>query len=114
MERITIYRHEDCAKCRRMARAHRLLDWLGRVRTSTDTPKTGPLRLGEIAVEEIATGETFKGVDAVRRICRNIPAYVPLLPFLRIPGIARLADREAGGCEDGACGVAEEGSKASG
>jgi hypothetical protein len=105
MNRITIYHHPDCDRCRRIARAHRAFDWLGRVRTSTDVPPTGPLRLGEIAVEDVRTGETIRGVDAVRTIARNIPAYLPLLPLLRVPPIARWVDREVRGCSDGSCSV---------
>ena len=90
------------------ARVHRFFDWLDHVETSTDDPKTGPLQLGEIAVEDVRTGTTLKGVEAVRRICQDVPAYVLFLPFLRIPSIARMADREARGCTDGSCAVPQE------
>ncbi|MBX6314684.1 MAG: hypothetical protein IRY99_17480 [Isosphaeraceae bacterium] len=103
MKRITIYRHKDCAKCAKIARVHKFFDWLNRVQTSTDTPKTGPLQLGEIAVEDAQTGEMTKGVEAVRQICRHIPAYAPFLPLLRIPFIARRVEAEVRGCADGRC-----------
>lgn len=105
MKRITIYRHPDCARCAKIGRFHRAFDWLDRVQLSTATPKIGPLRLGEIAVEDARTGETVKGVDAVRRIFRQVPAYTPFLPFLRIPVVARAVDRSVRGCEDGRCDV---------
>ena len=92
MRRIAIYHNKDCVRCRKIARIHKLFDWLDRVQVSTDTPRTGPLQLGEIAVEDLRTGETAKGVDAVRKIVRHIPAYALLLPLLRIPFIARMAD----------------------
>ena len=105
MQRITLYHHPDCARCRRIAHVHRFFNWLGRLRISTSIPPTGPLQLGEIAVEDARTGETIRGVDAVRRICRDIPAYLPLLSLLRIPAVARWVDREVRGCSDGGCSV---------
>ena len=73
---------------------------------STDAPKTGPLRLGEIAVEDIATGETVKGAEAMRRLCRQIPAYRPLLPLLQLPFVARYIDKQLSSCDGDACHVA--------
>jgi hypothetical protein len=105
--RITIYHHKDCARCRKIARVHKALDWLGRVRISTETPRTGPLELGAIAVEDAHTGETTLGVDAVRRIARQIPAYTPLRPLLHVPFIARKVDRDVRGCHDGGCALPE-------
>jgi hypothetical protein len=46
MNRITLYDHKDCARCRKIARVHKALDWLDRVRISTDIPATGPLKPG--------------------------------------------------------------------
>ena len=106
VKRITIYRHKDCVKCARIARFHGFFDWLNRVETSADTPKTGPLQLGEIAAEDARTGETKRGVDAVRQIARHIPAYAPFLPLLRVPFIAERVDRQVRGCADGGCDVA--------
>ena len=108
MRQITIYRNKDCSKCARIARVHKLFDWLGRLEISIDTPKTGLLQPGEIAVEDRRTGETVKGVEAVRRICRQIPVYMPLLLLLKIPAVARRVDSEAGGCTDGSCAVPQE------
>jgi len=105
MKRITIYHNKDCDRCRKIARVHRMFDWLDRVEVSTATPKTGPLHLGEIAVEDHQSGETFKGVNAVRLICRNIPAYTPLRPLLWVPFIARRIEKELQGCTDGRCVV---------
>ncbi len=107
MKRITLYRHKNCARCAKFARIHHVLDWLNRVETSTETPSTGPLRIGEIAVEDHRTGKTMKGVDAVRSICRQIPAYWLLLPLLGIPPIARKIAHEVRGCDDGSCGLAQ-------
>jgi hypothetical protein len=116
MKRITVYRHKDCARCARIAHFHKLFDWLNRVHSSTDTPLTGPLRLGEIAVEDARTGEVTQGVAAVRKIFRQIPAYWVILPLLYIPFVARRVDQEVRGCADGSCAVspAKAGEEAAG
>jgi hypothetical protein len=54
MKMIRVYRNPRCAKCARLAKAARFLDWFGRVNLSTDTPESGPLRLGEVMVESLS------------------------------------------------------------
>jgi hypothetical protein len=103
MKRITIYRNPDCARCAKIARTHKFFDWLGRVDCSTTMPKSGPLALGEIVVEDNRTGEITRGVNAVRKIFRQISAYWPLLPFLRIPSVAGKVEKDVRGCSDGSC-----------
>ncbi len=105
MKRITIYHHPDCKRCHRVARVHRFFDWLGRVRTSTAIPPTGPLRPGEIAVRDDRTGETVLGVQAVRWVYGSILAYLPLLPLLYLPPVARWVDRSVRACADGGSAV---------
>lgn len=105
MKRIVIYHNPRCAKCRRIARTHRLFDWLSRIDVSTADPRTGPLQMGEIAVENLANGEILKGVEAVRMIARQVPAYLPLRAASYIPPIARYLDAQARGCADGSCEV---------
>src|SRR5262249_10534171 len=106
MRRLTVFHHPECRRCRRIARVHRFFDWLNRIETSTDTPPIGPLVPGQIAVLDHRTGETLQGIDAVRAVFPNIPAYIPLLPPLRVPAIAQKIDREVRGCADGTCAVA--------
>ncbi|MFI4968171.1 MAG: hypothetical protein ACHQAU_05530 [Gammaproteobacteria bacterium] len=105
MKRIRIYRNPDCAKCARYARMHERLDWLRRIENSTATPRTGPLAMGEVVVEELATGHITRGADALERICREIPAYAPMLLLLKLPAVRRAADREMAGCGGEACDV---------
>src|SRR3954468_10888547 len=93
MRRIRLYRHPDCARCAKISRVHHAFDWLGLVDCTTDPAPGGPLKMGEIEVEDLRTGATCKGVDAVRAVARQIPAYWPLLPLLFIPPIARRIDR---------------------
>jgi hypothetical protein len=105
MRKIRIYRHPDCPKCARYARIHRSLDWLQRVDISTKTPRTGPLRLGEVVVENLEDGRLLKGADAFREICRQIPAYAPFLFLLRLPAVRAFAEREMTGCNGDACAL---------
>lgn len=108
MTPILLYRHPDCARCARIARTHRLFDWRGRFADTTAVPPTGPLRLGEIVVEERATGRVLRGADALDRLCREIPAYAVLRPFLRMPAVRARVDREMAGCDSVACAAPEE------
>jgi hypothetical protein len=94
--RSTLYLNPDCARCRRMVMA-KFFDRLGCIAVSTATGPAGPLRPGEIAVGDARTGELSRGVAAVRRIARQIPAYLPLLSLLYVPPVAQRIDREARG-----------------
>lgn len=112
MKTIIIYRHPDCAKCARFARVHRTLDWLRRVDISTAPPRTGPLRMGEIVVEETASGRILRGAEAMAAILQAIPAYWPLRPLLRVPAIRARVDQDLRGCTGDSCeigGVREHG-----
>jgi hypothetical protein len=103
MAAIRLYHHPECARCHRIARVHRKLHWFHRVEISTATPPPGPLRLGEIAVEDLATGETTKGAAAFAQVCRHIPAYAPGLLLLRLPLFRSRVERSLSGCDGDAC-----------
>ena len=105
MKRIVIFHNRQCDKCRRIARTHKFFDWLDRIEVCTAEPSTGPLQLGEIAVEELRTGEIAKGVEAVRSIARQIPLYFPLRVLAYVPPVAKYLDKQARGCADGTCEV---------
>lgn len=108
MKRITLFHNKECDKCRRIARTHKFFDWFDRIEISTEEPRTGLLQLGEIAVEDISTGEITKGVDAVRSIARQIPLYLPLQALSYVPSLARYLDKQAKGCADGSCEVPKQ------
>jgi hypothetical protein len=108
MQRIIVYRNKDCARCRRFAHAGQFFDWLNRIEASTAVPPTGPLKMGEIVVEDLQTGEFLHGVNAVRKIFHQIPVYMLFLPLLRIPAIARYVDKETRGCSGNSCEVKSE------
>ncbi|WP_426700226.1 hypothetical protein ACPPVV_12555 [Rhodanobacter sp. Col0626] len=103
MASIRLYRHPDCAKCARFARWHRRLDWLGRFEDSTGVSPVGTLRPGEVVVQDLRSGTTLRGAAGFALLCRQIPAYWPLLPALRIPAVRRRIEREFGGCGGGRC-----------
>jgi len=109
MKRIVIYRHPECGKCARMARLHHRFDWFNRVADVTATPPAGPLQMGEIIVEDLATARFLAGVEGVKLICRQIPLYWLALPLFWIPAIRALADREARGCFNGSCQIGNVG-----
>ena len=66
MRAIRLYRHPDCQRCAGYARMHHRFDWLGRFEDSTAAPPTGELRVGEIAVQDLQTGITLKGIACFR------------------------------------------------
>jgi hypothetical protein len=66
----------------------------------------GPLRRGEVVVEDLRGGRTRRGADGFALLCRQIPAYWLLLPALRLPAVRRAVDRDWTGCAEGRCGLA--------
>lgn len=100
MKAIRLYRHPDCRKCARIARIHQKCDWLGRLEISTVAPKTGPLKMGEIVIENLSTGDILHGSDAFALLCRQIPLYAPFKLLLVVPFVRRHVDREMSGCAE--------------
>lgn len=106
MATIRLYRHPDCDRCARFARWHRRLDWLHRFEDSTAVSPLGPLRRGQVVVQDLRTGQTLAGARAFALLCRQIPAYWPLLPALRLPAVRRAVEREFNGCVEDRCDLA--------
>jgi hypothetical protein len=102
MKTIRVYRNPDCRRCARYARVGHALDWRDRLETSTATPETGPLRPGEIVVEELASGKLHRGAAALDLIVRQIPLYAPVGLLLRFSSFRRYIDRELSGGSGGA------------
>ena len=105
MATIRLYRNPHCEKCARIARMHRRLDWLRRFEDSTGISPLGPMRMGQIVVQDLRRGVTLRGAEGFALLCRQIPAYWPLLPLLRVPALRRFIERETGGCGDGGCAL---------
>lgn len=97
MKRILIYRHPECARCARIARLHHAVDWLNRIADTTATPPTGPVRRGEIVVEDLRDGRRLRGAEAVALIYRQAIVYWPLLVLLSFPATRRWLDRQVRG-----------------
>ena len=97
MAKIRIYRSPDCARCAKIARFHKRLDWANRVELSVSTPRTGPLALGEIVVEDLSSGDMLVGFDAFAAICRAIPAYIPFRLLFGFRSFRRRVAREISG-----------------
>jgi hypothetical protein len=104
MKSITLYYNKDCARCARLARIDRFLDWFGRLHISTDIPPTGPLRIGQIMVEDMRTRTSHFGADAFSLLCRNLPLYAPLRLLLLSKRFRRRIEQQLGGCDDSSCG----------
>ncbi|HVU23460.1 MAG TPA: hypothetical protein VHE13_04990 [Opitutus sp.] len=94
MKRVRIHRHPDCARCARIARLHQALDWLNRIAVSTEPPPGDALPRGHIAVIDLGTGARIRGAAGFGLICRNVPAYWPLLALLHVPSFRRRVERE--------------------
>lgn len=90
---------------RRVRESGPLFDWLDRVEPSTETPKTGPLRLGELVVEEIPSGRIVRGAEGIELIWRNVPAFAPFRLLFRVPSFRRKVEKEVSGCEGNACEI---------
>ena len=105
MATVRLYRHPHCARCARFARWHRRLDWLNRFEDSTGVSPVGPLRLGEVVVQDLRRNTTLRGAAGFSLLCRQIPAYWPLLPLLWIPALRRRVEREFNGCGGSGCAL---------
>jgi hypothetical protein len=105
MKTIRVYHNPQCAKCARFASVARFLDWFDRVDHSTEPPTSGPLRLGEVVVEELGSGRMLRGARGMELIWRNIPACTPFRLLLKVSAFRRYLDRELSGCDSEACKV---------
>jgi len=105
MKTIRLYRHPNCERCARVARTHHRMDWLDHYEDTTTTPPSGKLRVGEIAVEDLRSGAVLTGIDSFRLLCKQIPAYWPLIPLTYFPPVRHRIQKELSGCSDGACEV---------
>lgn len=108
MKAIRVYRHAQCTKCARFAKVAHFFDWLDRVDLSTETPKTGQLRVGEVVVEELSDGCILKGAEGIERIWQNIPAFAPFRLLLRVPSFRRYVEKGVSGCEGDACEISSK------
>jgi hypothetical protein len=90
MKKIKLFYNANCGHCARLAERTRKLDWFNNVDLSTETPPSGALPPGEIAVLQYQSGQYHSGPDATRQVCMQIPLYMPYALLLRVPMIKRL------------------------
>ena len=61
--------------------------------------------MGQVGVQDLRSGAALQGAKGFGPLCRQIPAYRPVLPILRIPAIRRYVESELGGCGE-SCNIA--------
>jgi hypothetical protein len=108
MKRVLIYRHPNCERCARFARVHHAVDWMNRIADTTATPPTGPLRMGEIVVEDLTTHRILAGAEALSLVYRQAILYWPLLVLLWIPPTRAWLDREVRGGPEESCRATDD------
>lgn len=107
MSKIKLYYNSDCSDCVKLSMRTKSLDWLRNVELSTDTPATGELDAGEIAVYENKTKKWFTGIYAVRKVCMYVPAYFFYGLLLYIPPIKKITNKSKVGCNGDYCDIAK-------
>ena len=100
---VTLFYNAECPDCARQANRTAGLDWLRRVRISTDDSPIGQVPRGEIVVVDEATQRVFTGVYATRAVCMQVPVYLPYGLLLQIPPLRRILGRDKQGCNGDAC-----------
>ena len=89
MSKIRLYYNGDCNKCVKRTMRTKKFDWLNNIDLSSEAPKSGQLRAGEISIHEYSSNDWFTGVEATRKLCMNVPIYylfglLLYLPFIKI------------------------------
>ena len=104
---ITLYYNVSCPDCERKANRTVKLDWLNRVKVSTEDSPVGEVPKGEIVVVDNSANRVFTGIYATRMICMQVPAYFLYGLALYIPPIRNLFAQENPGCNGDACQIPE-------
>lgn len=102
---IRLYYNPNCPTCVRLAARTSRLDWLDRVELRTDESPLGHVPAGEIVVVEKETGGMFTGVFATRKVCLQVPLFLPYGLMLFLPPVLKLAGRKKIGCNGDACEI---------
>lgn len=101
---VTLYYNATCPDCARQAARTTRLDWLGRVRTSTEDSPIGTVPRGEIVVVD-DSAKVFTGIYATWAVCMQVPAFLPFGLVLHIPPLSRIFGRGEQGCDGDACEI---------
>ena len=105
MPTLTLHYNASCPDCVRQASRTARLDWLGRVAFSTGPSPLGEVPIGEIVVVDRLRKRLFTGVFATRRVCMEVPLFLPLGLLLYVPPIRRIVGRRNPGCNGDACEI---------
>lgn len=101
---VTLYYNATCPKCARKAALTTRLDWLSRVRTSTEDSPIGTVPPGKIVVVDDSE-RVFTGIYAERAISMLVPAYFVYGLLLYIPPLRKIFGRGKQGCNGDACEI---------
>ncbi|MDE2753521.1 MAG: hypothetical protein OXI83_13160 [Gemmatimonadota bacterium] len=105
MSTLTLHYNASCPDCARQASRTARLDWFGRVALSTEPSPLGDVPVGEIVVVDRRRKRLFTGVFATRRVCMEVPLFLPLGLLLYLPPILRVVGSRNPGCNGDACDV---------
>jgi hypothetical protein len=100
----TLFYNKECPDCEQRARFTSKLDWLNRLRVSTEIPPTGELEKGEIVVIS-DEGNVFTHGYAQRVICLNIPLFFIFGLILLLPPVVKAASKGKVGCNGESCDI---------
>ena len=100
----TLYYNKECNDCARQAAQTSKLDWLNRIKVSTETPPTGELEKGDIVLIS-NEGKAYTSGYATRTICLNIPIYFLIGILLYFPPFLKLMSKGKAGCNGDSCEV---------
>ena len=102
---VSLFYNAKCPDCVRQAALTARMDWFGRVELRTDDSPLGTVPVGEIVAVETETGRTFTGVYATRKVCLQIPLFIPYGLALYLPPVRALFGGDKQGCNGDACEI---------
>jgi hypothetical protein len=106
MPKYRLYYCADCSVCKKRAGMAAKLNWLRRVEFSTSNPASGPLKPGQVVLENLRTGRLYHGDDVMPKMSLQIPLLFPIGLLMSLPGVGRLMGRDnRSECEDGSCSI---------
>ena len=82
--KIALYYNPTCPDCVRRAARTARMDWLNRVALHAGESPLGEVPVGEIVVVDRRSGRAHTGIDAVRKLCLQIPLYFPYGLYLQV------------------------------
>ena len=99
MTRVALHYNPNCRACARQAKRTAQLDWFGRVEVTTEDSPLGAVSKGKIVVVDKGNKAVLTGLRATRKICMQIPLYVPFGLLLHLLPMRRIAGKERRGSD---------------